>query len=95
MVAKPRADQPGIDGIADECNNKINRAARHYVKMRDARMAASVVEKAAKNKIIECMEEEGFETYSYRDIEICLENKRNIKVTIDGKTEDDAEDDEE
>ncbi len=82
---KPREDQPGLDGIADEKNDRVHKAAKQYAKFRDARQAASVVEKTAKNKIIEIMEEEGIETYSYGDVEVCVEHKEGVKVVIGGK----------
>lgn len=93
MAKKPRADQPGIDGIGDEKNAKIHRAAKHYAKMRDQRQAANVVEKTAKNMLIEVMEEEGFSTYSNGDVDVCLENLKGVKVTIGGEKNVDPDED--
>lgn len=93
MAKKPRADQPGIDGIGDEYNKRVHSAAKHYAKMRDVRMAASEHESASKVKLIEIMKEEGIETYSHKDVDITLEHKDGVKVKIEGKGEkEDAED---
>lgn len=97
MAKKPRDDQPGIDGIADEKNNRVHSAAKHYAKMRDARMAAGDVEKAAKDKLLDIMKEEGIETYSYGDVDVCTTVTEGVKVTIGKKVvkgEDDTPEDE-
>lgn len=85
MAKKPRADQPGLEGVADEKNPRVHSAAKQYAKFRDARQAAGVVEKTAKNRLIDTMKEEAIDTYSYGGVEVCLETKEGVKVVIDGK----------
>lgn len=85
MAKKPRNDQPGLDGIADEKNDRVHRAAKQYAKFRDARQAAGVVEKSAKNKLIDTMKEEAIETYSHGDVEVALEKHEGVKVVIGGE----------
>lgn len=85
MAKKPRDDQPSIEGVGDEKNPRVHSAAKHYAKMRDLRLAASDVEKTAKDKLLDIMKEEAIETYSYGDVDVCTTTKEGVKVTIGNK----------
>lgn len=85
MAKAPREDQPRLDSIGDEKNPRVHSAAKHYAKMRDARMAAGDVEKSAKTKLLDIMKEEAIETYSYGDVDVCTTTTEGVKVTIGTK----------
>lgn len=86
--ATVRSDQPGLDGIADEKNPKVESAAKSYVRFRDARQEATEDETAAHNALIAAMDEAGITTYEHGGIVIVInEGDRKAKVKVADKSQ--------
>ena len=78
-----RSEQMFIAGTAPEKNEVVHRAARRYVKERDARIAANKAEKEAHDHLLEKMLEQGLDSYEYGDLHVFVDNKRKCKVTTE------------
>ena len=84
-MAKAREDQPGFDGIADEFNPAVHKAARHYVKLRDARQKATEHEVAAKQALIDVMHEQKLRSYTHKEIDVTMIlGDDSVKVKVGG-----------
>jgi hypothetical protein len=85
MPRKPRvrSEQQFIEGTAPEKNEVVHRAAKRYVKERDARIAANKAEKEAHDYLLDKMIEEGLDSYEYGDLKVFVDNKRKCKVTTE------------
>ena len=89
---KPREDQANLPGT-DVKNDRVHRAAKQYAKFRDARIAANETEKDAHEKLLEVMQEEGLDSYSYADVDVTLNTNKKCKVTIGGQDSPNGKDD--
>ena len=89
---KPREDQQNLPGT-DVKNDRVHRAAKQYAKLRDERIAANQSEHDAHEKLMEVMQEEGLDSYSYGDVDVTVTNKKKAKVVVGGKDGSKAQDD--
>ena len=80
------SEQEYLPGTAPEKNDRVHRAARRYVKLRDARMAANEEEKAAHTSLLETMIEERLESYEYGDLSVHIDSTRKCKVKLEAKS---------
>lgn len=78
-----RHDQENLP-LTNERNDRVHRAAKQYAKFRDVRMAANETEKEAHDKLMEVMDAEGLDSYSYGDIDVMVSKTRKAKVVIGG-----------
>lgn len=81
---KPREDQANLPGT-DVKNDRVHRAAKQYARLRDDRIAANEAEHDAHEKLMEVMQEEGLDSYSYGDVDVTVTNKKKAKVVVGGK----------
>lgn len=84
---KPKVD-PGeqlqFPGTETERNEKVHRAAVRLFEERAVRLQANKDEKTAEQNLIRIMEEEGIESYQYKNItvHIDLTKKAKVKKTV-------------
>lgn len=78
---KAREDQENLPGT-DEKNPRVHTAAKQYAKRHDERMAATQTETDAHDKLMEIMEEEGLDVYSYGDVDVSINSSKKCKVHI-------------
>jgi hypothetical protein len=89
---QPREDQQYMPGMEPKKNNKVDAAARRYVRLRDARIAANKEEKEAHDTLLGTMSEEGFDSYDFKDLHVAIDKKQKCKVQIGGAAEKEADD---
>jgi hypothetical protein len=84
--------QPPLPGAGGKKNKKVHDKAVYYAECRDERMEKSKLEKDAKVSLLDAMISEGIADYKWGNIEVHIDDKKDIKVKIKGA--DPADDDE-
>jgi hypothetical protein len=78
---KVHPDQEPLPGAEPgEKNERVHRAAKAYQKERDARIAANRKEAEAHEHLLDCMLDEGLDSYEYGGIQVFVDNKRKCRV---------------
>ena len=78
---KARADQEYLPGTAPVKNERVHKAAQHYVKCRDTRIAANKEEKEAHETLLGYMNEAGLTDYEYKDVSVHVDVDKKCKVS--------------
>lgn len=76
------AEQKELPGMETEKNERVHKAAKAYWNAIQSRKAELEIEVAAKATCIRIMQEEGMETYKYKDVTVNLTNEVGIKVKV-------------
>lgn len=76
------AEQKQIPGLETPRNERVHKAAKSYYSAMQSRKAELEIEVAAKATLIRIMQEEGLDTYKFKDVSVTLTEETNVKVKV-------------
>ncbi len=78
----PDDEQLEIPGLETPKNERVHKAAKSYWNAMQSRKAELELEVAAKATLIRIMQEEGLDTYKFKDVSVTLTEEVGVKVKV-------------